>query len=148
VNVCSDLEDLMAHCQVVVLATKPFVVNEVLDSIQDKVRNHLIVSILAGVSTQKIELKLFNTRTVRVMPNTPALVGYGMSAVCGGKFAFDYDVKYVLEMFSSLGRAIEIDEKYIDIVTAISGSGPAFFYYFIDKIALQAKNWALITSCA
>ncbi len=138
----------MAHCQVVVLATKPFVVNEVLDSIQDKVRNHLIVSILAGVSTQKIELKLFNTRTVRVMPNTPALVGYGMSAVCGGKFAFDYDVKYVLEMFSSLGRAIEIDEKYIDIVTAISGSGPAFFYYFIDKIALQAKNWALITSCA
>ncbi len=143
VNITTNLDELFMNCPVVVIATKPFVINDVLVKIEDKIRNHLIISILAGVSTKKIEQKLYNTRVVRVMPNTPALVGCGMSAVCGGKFAYENDVKYVLELFSKLGEAIEIDEKDIDIVTAISGSGPAFFYYFIDKIARAGQKLGL-----
>jgi len=128
---------------IVLIATKPFVADNVLDSIKDKVRNHLIISIMAGVSTKKMETKLPNTRIVRVMPNTPALINEGMSAICGGKYAYEYDIEWTLELFSKLGKAIKVDEKNIDIVTAISGSGPAFFYYFIDKIALAGKKLGL-----
>ena len=66
-----------------------------------------------------------------------------MSAVCKGSFAYDYDAEFVFNMFSKLGRAIYIDEKDIDVVTAISGSGPAFYYYIIEKIAQDGeKTWA------
>lgn len=137
------LEELMHTCPVILIATKPFVINELLDNIQDKVRNHLIISILAGVGTTKLEAKLPQTRVIRVMPNTPAFINEGMSAVCKGKFAYDTDVNFALEMFSKLGRAILIDEKDMDIVTAISGSGPAFYYCFIDKIARAGARLGL-----
>ena len=139
----STLEELMKKSSTVVIATKPFVVNEVLDSIQPQVRNHLIISILAGVSTTKIEAKLPQTRVVRVMPNTPALINEGMSAVCGGKFVYDEDVNYALELFSKLGKAIQVEEKDMDVVTAISGSGPAFYYCFIEKIARAGERLGL-----
>lgn len=137
------IEELMMKCPTILIATKPFVINNVLDEVFDKVRNHLIISILAGVSTSKIEAKLEKTRVIRVMPNTPAFINEGMSAICRGKFAFDNDVNYALEMFSKLGRAIIVDEKNIDIVTAISGSGPAFYYCFIEKIARAGEKLGL-----
>ncbi len=143
VKACQNIEDIMKTSGTILISTKPFVANEVLDNIKDKIRNHLVISIMAGVSTKKIEEKLPNTRVVRVMPNTPAIVNEGMSAICKGKYAYDYDCRWVLELFSNLGSAILIDEKDIDIVTAISGSGPAFFYYFIDKIALAGKKLGL-----
>ncbi len=139
IETVSDIVELMAKSSVVLLATKPFVVKEVLDEIKDKVRNHLIISILAGVSLKVYENALPNTRVVRVMPNTPALIAEGMSAVCKGAYAHDYDAEFVYNMFSKLGKAIYIEEKDIDIVTAISGSGPAFYYYIIEKIAHAGK---------
>lgn len=143
VEALKSIEELMAKCPTIVIATKPFVINEVLGEIYDKVRNHLIISILAGISTAKIEAKLEKTRVIRAMPNTPALIGEGMSAICKGKYAFDSDVNFVLEMFSKLGKAILIDEKHMDIVTAISGSGPAFYYCFIEKIARAGEKLGL-----
>lgn len=139
IETVSDIEELMAKTSIILIATKPFVIKNVLDEIKDKVRNHLIISILAGVSLKVYENTLPNTRVVRVMPNTPALIGEGMSAVCKGKFAFDYDAEFVYDLFSKLGKAIYIDEKNIDAVTAISGSGPAFYYYIIEKIANAGK---------
>jgi len=139
----SSIEELMAKSSIVLIATKPFVIKNVLDEIKDKVRNHLIISILAGVSLKVYENSLPNTRVVRVMPNTPALISEGMSAVCKGNFAHDYDAEFVYNMFSKLGKAIYIDEKDIDIVTAISGSGPAFYYYIIEKIAEAGKKLGL-----
>ncbi len=143
IQTVTTLEELMKKSSVVMVATKPFVINDVLTEIQDKVRNHLVISILAGVSTSKIEAKLPQTRVVRVMSNTPALINEGMSAVCGGKFAYDEDVKYVLELFSKLGKTVVVDEKDMDIVTAISGSGPAFYYCFIEKIARAGERLGL-----
>lgn len=139
----SSIEELMSKTSIVLIATKPFVIKNVIDEIKDKVRNHLIISILAGVSLKFYESSLPNTRVIRVMPNTPALVEEGMSAVCKGSFAYDYDAEFVFNMFSKLGRAIYIDEKDIDVVTAISGSGPAFYYYIIEKIAQAGKKLGL-----
>ncbi len=139
----STLQELMKKSSVIVIATKPFVVNDVLDSIQSMIRNHLVISILAGVSTAKIEAKLPQTRVIRVMPNTPALINEGMSAICGGKFAYEEDVFYALELFSKLGKAIKVEEKDMDVVTAISGSGPAFYYCFIEKIARAGERLGL-----
>lgn len=143
ISTCSTLSELLETCPVIVIATKPFVIGSLLDDMKDKIRNHLVVSILAGVSTKKIELKLPNTRVVRVMSNTPALVNEGMSAICGGKFAFENDVNYILEVFSKLGRAVLVEEKDMDLITAISGSGPAFYYYFIEKIARAGERLGL-----
>ena len=137
------LEELLETCPTIVIATKPFVIDTVLDSIKELIRNHLVISILAGVSTQKIEKALEKTRIIRVMPNTPALVNEGMSAVCKGKYAYDKDIEFALNLFSSIGKAIKVEEKYIDLITAISGSGPAFYYNIIEKIALAGKKLGL-----
>ena len=143
VNTAQNIDELINSTSAVLIATKPFAADSVLDSIKDKINNHLIISIMAGVSTTRIENKLTGAHVIRVMSNTPALVNEGMSVVCKGNFATDDEADLVLELFSKLGCALKIDEKYIDIVTAISGSGPAFFYYFIEEIARAGEKLGL-----
>ena len=77
------------------------------------------------------------------MPNTPALVNEGMSAVCKGTYAGGKDVLAAKSIFNSIGNVITSEEKYIDIITAISGSGPAFYYYIIDEIAKAGEKLGL-----
>ena len=77
------------------------------------------------------------------MPNTPALVLEGMSGVCKGAYASEEDVEFVMEMLSSIGKCIEVSEEQIDIVTAISGSGPAFFYKVIEDMARAGEKLGL-----
>ena len=101
------------------------------------------MSIAAGVSTKKIEKIIGMHRVVRVMPNTPALVLEGMSGVCKGAYATDDDVEFVMELLSNIGKCIEVSEDQIDIVTAISGSGPAFFYKVIEDIARAGEKLGL-----
>ena len=103
----------------------------------------LVVSIAAGVSTKKIEAVIGRNRVIRVMPNTPALVLEGMSGVCRGEYAFEEDAELVMEFLSSIGKCIEVDESQIDIVTAISGSGPAFFYKVIEDMARAGEKLGL-----
>ena len=101
------------------------------------------MSIAAGVSTKKIEKIIGMHRVVRVMPNTPALVLEGMSGVCKGAYATDDDVEFVMELLSNIGKCIEVSEDQIDIVTAISGSGPAFFYKVIEDMARAGEKLGL-----
>ena len=82
-------------------------------------------------------------RVVRVMPNTPALVLEGMSGVCKGEYAREEDAEFVLELLSNIGKAIEVTEAQMDIVTAISGSGPAFFYKVIEDMARAGEKLGL-----
>jgi pyrroline-5-carboxylate reductase len=103
----------------------------------------LIVSIAAGVSTSKIENIIGRNRVVRVMPNTPALVLEGMSGVCKGSFASNEDQEFVIELLSNIGKAISVTEEQMDIVTAISGSGPAFFYKVIEDMARAGEKLGL-----
>lgn len=143
VNYTLDVNFLLNKCDVVLIATKPFVVQDVLSSIENISDNKLIISILAGIPISTFEDELSNSRIVRVMPNTPAMVNEGMSVVCGGKSSTDSDVDFVYNMFLNLGEALILDESKINAVTAVSGSGPAFYYYIIDLIAKAGEKLGL-----
>lgn len=137
------IKELMNRSSSVLIATKPFVIQDVLDEIKDLADDKLIISILAGITIERYEETLLNSRVVRVMPNTPAMVNEGMSAVCRGNKSTDEDVDFVYRMFSKLGKAEILDETLINAVTAVSGSGPAFYYYIIDKIARAGEALGL-----
>lgn len=77
------------------------------------------------------------------MPNTPALVQEGMSGVCKGTYATEEDAQFVMKLLSNIGKVIEVEETQIDIVTAISGSGPAFFYQVIEDMARAGEKLGL-----
>ena len=121
-----------------------FIATNVLEEIKDELTpDKLVVSIAAGVSTKKIEKIIGMQRVVRVMPNTPALVLEGMSGVCKGAYASEDDAEFVMELLSNIGKCIEVSEDQIDIVTAISGSGPAFFYKVIEDMARAGEKLGL-----
>ncbi len=137
INVLTNNREIVCGSDVIILCVKPYAIQNVLEEIQDSLtKDKLLVSIAAGVSTETIE-NILNKEApiIRVMPNTPALAGEGMSAVCKGKFASEADTAFILELFNSVGRCIEIEEKLINAVTGISGSGPAFMYLIIDALA-------------
>lgn len=143
INYTDDIKELTKNVDNILIATKPFVIDDVINSIKDLVEDKLIISILAGITIEKYETELPHSRIIRVMPNTPAMVMEGMSAVCSGKNTKKEDVEFTKELFSNLGKAIILDEKYINAVTAVSGSGPAFYYYIIDKIAKAGEALGL-----
>jgi pyrroline-5-carboxylate reductase len=120
----------------VLLAVKPQVMDSVVREVSGLVEGALVVSIAAGITTARLETLLpQSSRVVRVMPNTPALVGEGMALVSGGSDASERDVAAVAALFSAIGRAVIIDERYQDAGTAISGSGPAYFALVVDALA-------------
>ena len=145
IKVFSDAREVVKSADIILIATKPFVVPELLDSIKDCITpDKLIISIAAGVTFNKIEKALGNnTRAVRVMPNTPALLECGMSAICKNSQATDEDLNLVETIFTKIGKVITCDEKDIDAVTGVSGSGPAFYYYIIDRIARAGEKLGL-----
>lgn len=136
--------EVVKNSKVLLFAVKPFVLKDVLNEIKPFITDeHVILSIAAGISVKTIEDIVGSVPVIRIMPNTPALVNEGMSAVCKGSFAKSEHVKVALDIFNSVGKVIETEEKYIDIITAISGSGPAFYYYIIDEIAKAGEKLGL-----
>ena len=128
---------VLAEADIVLLAVKPQVVGEVLDDISAHVElRHLLVSIAAGVTLAKLAEGLPGaTRLVRVMPNTPCLVGLGASCYCRGENANEQDGQLVEQILLSVGRVFQVEEKMLDGVTGLSGSGPAFVYRMIEALA-------------
>lgn len=146
IKITLDNKELVNFADVIFIATKPNQVIDVLKEISPCLTaGKLIVSIAAGITTTKLQSNLPNeTRIIRVMPNTPALVGEGMSGLVAGKFATKDDVKFVKNLLENIGKCIVVDnENQIDIVTAISGSGPAFFYKVINEIARAGEKLGL-----
>ena len=146
IEVILDNKVLAEKSDVIFVATKPNQVVDVLSEIAPNITSDkLVVSIAAGVKTEKLESNLpENARVIRVMPNTPALVGEGMSAMVGGKFATQADLDYVFSLLSTIGKCIILDdESQMDIVTAVSGSGPAFFYKVMNDIARAGEKLGL-----
>ncbi|HIW90929.1 MAG TPA: pyrroline-5-carboxylate reductase [Candidatus Corynebacterium avicola] len=122
-----------SDADIVVIAVKPYIVGSVLDEISSTIDNNdtdtIVVSVAAGVSLASMESSLAaGVAVVRVMPNTPMLVGKGMSAIAGGRFASSEQVETVRELFATVGSAVAVAEKDIDAVTAVSGSGPAYLF--------------------
>lgn len=145
IRVITDNNELVNSSDIIFVATTPNFVEGVLGGIKSSVtKDKLVVSIAAGVTTKFIESILgSDKRVVRVMPNTPALVLEGMSGVAGGSNASGEDVDTVVELLSNIGKAIKVTEDQIDIVTAISGSGPAFYYKVINDIARAGEKMGM-----
>jgi pyrroline-5-carboxylate reductase len=129
--------DAVSRADIVILAVKPQIIDEVLASIREAVaRRHLVVSIAAGVKLRRIESALGSgARVVRVMPNTPALVGRGATVMCAGSSARKADVSAARAIFTAVGTVEVVDdERLMDAVTALSGSGPAYVYRFAEAL--------------
>ena len=136
--------EVVKNAKILLFAVKPFVLRDVLNEIKPFItKEHVILSIAAGISIKTIEDIVGDIPVIRIMPNTPALVNEGMSAICNGTHAKSEHSHTALTIFSSIGKVIESEEKYIDVITAISGSGPAFYYYIIDEIAKAGEKLGL-----
>ena len=122
--------------RVIILAVKPQTFPEIAKQIAGKLGpDHLIISILAGTPLSRLTSELKCERVVRVMPNTPALIGKGASAFSCGPGVTREDADLVKKLLQAVGLAEEVEEKHLDAVTGLSGSGPAFAYLLIEALS-------------
>ena len=137
INVCESAREIVSKCQIIFLAVKPNVCSEVLKEIEDGfLIDKILVSMAAGITMEFIQKHFRNpVKIVRIMPNTPALVGESMTAVCQGSEVNDEELFEVLEILNSIGRTMIVNEEDIHAVIGVSGSSPAYVYMFIDAIA-------------
>jgi pyrroline-5-carboxylate reductase len=129
--------ELCAWASVLVLAVKPQSLPGVLSECATTIAPEaLVISIAAGVRSSTIDAGLAQrARIVRAMPNTPALVGAGATALCAGARATAADVEFVRSLFDAVGRSVVVDETQMDVVTGLSGSGPAYVMLVIESLA-------------
>jgi pyrroline-5-carboxylate reductase len=148
VDALRDNAEVVRRSDAVVLAVKPQELDGVLSGLKALVAGKLVISIAAGKRLAYFEERLPGARVVRVMPNLACQVGQGMSVLCGGASATDADLERVRRMFESCGRVVRQGESQFDTVTALSGSGPAFFAYVLDALAgaAEARGMAAETS--
>jgi pyrroline-5-carboxylate reductase len=132
-----DNHALLRESDVVVLAVKPQVIDKVLSEIGGDVRaDQLVISVAAGVPIEALEGRLpKGSRVVRAMPNMPATVQAGATAIAGGAHAVAEDLGIARELFEAVGRVVELDEGLLDAVTGLSGSGPAYVMLIIEALA-------------
>jgi pyrroline-5-carboxylate reductase len=137
VQLTDDNREATASADLVLLAIKPQLAGTVLAGIAGAFsRKKLLLSILAGVSTGFLEEHLQGSpRVVRAMPNTPALVGEGATALCAGRFAEAADLPAARRLFAAVGSVAIVDEAQMDAVTGLSGSGPAYVFTIIEALA-------------
>lgn len=132
-------EQVAEWADIIILCVKPKDIEKVCSDLHKKealTHHPLVISIAAGVSTSFIEKIVGNeTPVLRAMPNTPCFIGKGMTVVSKGASATDEQVEIAREIFSPLGRFIELEEKHMDTVTGLSASGPAFIYVIIEALA-------------
>lgn len=124
-------------CDYIVLAVKPFILSKVLEEIKDKnIKGKVFVSIVAGISVEEIKSVLgSDAKIVRVMPNTPAQVGEGMTVIAKPDDAVsESELKTVIEIFEAVGKTEIMAESMINVVTGVSGSSPAYVYMMIEAM--------------
>ncbi|MCZ7648944.1 MAG: pyrroline-5-carboxylate reductase [Planctomycetota bacterium] len=129
--------EVLEAADVLVLCVKPQTIEEVLKDIGAffEVKRHLLASIAAGVPTRRLEAGLpAGARTVRVMPNTPMLVGLGAACLCAGRHATEPDLRAIETLLSSSAVVLRVEERMMDAVTGLSGSGPAYLFYLVEAM--------------
>jgi pyrroline-5-carboxylate reductase len=137
IRTMTDNHALVRESDVLVLAVKPQVIDRVLTEIGADVRpDQLLVSVAAGVPIEALESRLpAGSRVVRAMPNTPATVQAGATAISGGAHAREDDLRIARELFEAVGRVVVLEEAQLDAVTGLSGSGPAYLMLIIEALA-------------
>jgi len=137
VKAVSSNTELVQQVKFIIIAVKPQNIDSVLEEIGPKLsEDQILISIAAGVTLDYIKKFIGkNIGLVRVMPNTPALVGEGASAIAHNKNVTENDLKYVKKILNSVGKVVELEEKHIDAVTGLSGSGPAYVFIIIEALA-------------
>ena len=137
IKVTPDNGILCDFANIVILAVKPQIVDSVVKEIAKKLgKTKLLVSVAAGVPLSRIEGNLSQgARVVRVMPNIPCVVGAGAAGYAGGAHATAKDLENVGLILNSFGVGLPVEEKYLDSVTGLSGSGPAYVFLFIEALA-------------
>lgn len=145
VNTTAENTEVVRKADIVILAVKPQVMAPLLKEIAPLARpEHTFISIAAGISISYIESYLEGPiPVVRVMPNTPCLVGEGASAVSAGKYATRENIEKALAIFAAVGKAVEVPESLFDCVTGLSGSGPAYMYVILEGFIDGAVNLGL-----
>lgn len=140
-----DIKKLAQTSDMIILAVKPQDIDGALKELSADIKKEtLVVSIAAGITTAFIERHLGKgVRVVRTMPNMPALINQGITAIAKGKNATDADSEYVSKVFGNLGKTVIVDEELIDAVTAVSGSGPAYVFLFIENMIAAAESIGL-----
>lgn len=153
INISPSNDKTVESSDAVILAVKPQMMNAVLEqtfgNLKQRAEKLIIISIAAGITTKTIEDLIYkdltpeqqvNIPVIRVMPNTPALAGKGMSGISGGAFASKDSLEFAQKIMNSMGDSLIFEESKIDAVTAISGSGPAYFFYFIETLVNAATK--------
>lgn len=135
--------ELAQACDIVVLCVKPQVVEAVLDELEGMPRDRLLISICAGITLEQLETRLPMQPVIRVMPNTPALVLEGASALAKGMHATVEHLAVARAIFDAVGRTVVVEERLMDAVTGLSGSGPAYVFTIIEALADAGVNLGL-----
>ncbi len=137
VQTTTDNREAVQGADVILLCVKPHSIRDVLDEIGIELeQSQMVVSIAAGVTSEQMDEHVSGQiPMIRAMPNTPSLIGAGMTAVCGGEFASDTHLETARQIFAVMGRALILDEKYFDAFTGLGASGPAFLYVVIESMA-------------
>lgn len=139
-QVFSNIQELVKKVDVVLLAVKPQDFCALLNEIKPLIKDQLLISIAAGISTSFIEDILGIVRVIRAMPNMPAKIGQGITCLSRGRFASEQDFDFSENIFVYLGETIRIEECLMNAATAISGSGPGYFYDLLESENIDASN--------
>jgi pyrroline-5-carboxylate reductase len=137
VAVGTDNVKAVEDADIVVIAVKPQGVRQVLEEVRHVARrDQVFISVAASVPTQYMERVLaIDAPVIRAMPNTPAMLGCGMTAICKGMFAQPEHLELARTLFDTVGKTVIVDEKHMDAVTGLSASGPAFIYIILESLA-------------
>ncbi len=138
------------NIKVIILAVKPSELDSVLSETSKIIyKRAVIISILAGTTIKKLSSRLpLHQPICRIMPNTPAKIGEGISAITFNRYLNKKQKDFIKDIFESVGKTVEIAEKHFDLITAISGSGPAYFCYFMECLIKAAKKHGLSDTTA
>jgi pyrroline-5-carboxylate reductase len=143
IGISSSNENAVEKADIVILALKPQDMETVLSQAGYAMRDKLVISIAAGKTIDFIRNKTQARKITRAMPNTPALVGHGITALAYSRGMARPDKKITEAIFNCVGRVVILDEKYMDAVTAVSGSGPAYLFLFMEAMAKAAVSLGL-----
>jgi pyrroline-5-carboxylate reductase len=134
--------DAAENADVLLIAVKPAKVLETLEEIKATIKDGaLVVSVAAGVTTESMEQAIGpKASVIRAMPNTPSIVGHGVTGIAKGESANDNQLALAKDLFETVGQVIVVDEEKINALSTISGSGPAYVFYFAEKLMTAARK--------